>query len=395
MNADCDGIDNKRKRSDDIVSPTSEGNNVGPSFQFEQQKNVMDEDGQDQDPTDDAAKYRKDLGCSIYPSFYTVASLLISCRNALCAKMDKDTKVLPDHLDTIVAPIVAMIMLVLGPQKNASQIFSFKRSLRPESIFYLKVGIFIEITKGQRSDPNGIILDVYAVSAKNCISSNRRRHTSQSYCGYFCNILLHYFLNVIPRIQKEVKAAWEVAEQDKPEPAPFDIRLDEYAFYDPKLKPYQQLDKHTNKMSNRKDASKVFLTAFTDAVDTLLGAGTSAAHGMHSLSLKSVNATNVLTCSKSTTPGSLMDVAGMAIDAGIMDKDDIPLNIRNKALIDAMMASARAACGSGPSHHPSVAQEEQIGLAGVIFGALKMVEKIMNDNPENHLQDMETSRMKR
>ncbi len=161
---------------------------------------------------------------------------------------------------------------------------------------------------------------VYAFHADNSFFKREKwiRHRAQ-YKSYFNILLYQYFLSIL---HKNVVKTDAIIRLDPR------LRLYRYACKDPSFKSYIVIGKDGS-VTHRRDSSKVMLTVFRNAVDNLLGKGTSIAHQIDRI--HHMYATRVLTFSKNYTPESLSHIIDLALSSGVMNKDEY---VKNRAELE-------------------------------------------------------------
>ena len=283
--------------------------------------------------------------------------------------------VILDIYDAEITAIIPFILLITGPPQRPGQLYTAKY---PWANFVpINRSNYILCMKAQRDGET-----VYSFHADNSLfkRENWKRHRAQ-YSGYFNVLFFHYFYRVYKRNSLKTDAI-----------PGLDPRLSSYRYActDPSFKPYRAIGKD-GMVTHRSDSSKVLLTAFRNAVDNLLGKGTSTSH--HIDRINNVYATRVLTFAKNYTPGSVAHIFDLAISSGVLNKDEY---VKNRAELEECAKIQEAIGLSGcQGQYDYRNGNALITHACNLFYAFKTVESMITADPTDHIIKMEELRQQR
>ena len=315
----------------------------------------------------------------VLPSWFSFAASLICARDRLVAMIDNDKGVIPESEDRNIAGLVPYMMLISGPPMRPGQIYSARRP--GSGVTPSKKENYIQMSHSFRDAGNGTQEKVYLFHADTSLFKVKKysRHKAIFTCNFF-PIFYHYFDVVLPRLEEQAKKL-----------PGYDTRLDGYAFINPRtLKPYRKVAVDGN-VTHSGDASSQILKSLEYGLDAVVGVGTYKKYRLDRFNR--MYETRVLTFGVNTTPGTLLSIVDKAICAGFIPKDQV---IINKEMIDVTAKQMEAlGISNCQAHYTFMNGDTHSEHAITIYGALQMVEKMIADNPLQHMDLVEKLRAQR
>jgi len=318
----------------------------------------------------------------VLPSWFSFAAALICARDKLLSMIDeaKGINAIPESEDKSIASLVPFMMLISGPPMRPGQIYSARKpgcgAVPSKKENYIQMSYaYVD------SDNGGPQEKVYMFHADTSLFKVKKysRHKAVFTSNFF-PIIYHYFFVVLPRLEKQAK-----------ELLGFDDRLAGYAFYNPRtLKPFRKVTPG-GKVTHSSDASKQILTSLECGLDAVVGVGTFEKYRLDRFNR--MYETRVLTFGANKTPGTFFSVLDNAISSGYVTKEHV---IVNKDMID-LSAQQMEALGISncQKHYTFMNGDTHSEHAINISGALLMVQKMIKDNPDDHMDIVENLRAER
>ena len=183
----------------------------------------------------------------------------------------------------------------------------------------------------------------------------------------------------MPRLEEQAKKLYG-----------YDATLVGNAFINPRtLKHYRKVTAD-GKVTHSGDASKQILNFLQCGLDSVVGVGTYKKYKLDRFSR--MYETMVLTFGVNASSGTILSGVDKATCAGFILKDQV---IVNKEMISVSATQMGALGLSNQQHYTFMNSDTHSEHAISIFGALKMVEKIISDNYVDHMDIIEKLRAER